>query len=156
MSDLRINRLYFNDGDLTDQPVGPLAWTDYICGDHIERRAMISFSVDSSEAIEIILMGHHVDDRPIEEHLANMETAIANMRALLNDERVIAARAAWEAQQHQAPTADPAPAAGDTHPIPDAHDLVRRLNDALDRAPAGEQDRILAELTAICNGAGDR
>jgi hypothetical protein len=78
--------------DLTDQPVGPVAYTDYALGDD-DARVLVSFDASGNELHEIIMQGQYVET-PIEAHLASMEAAIANMRALLSDPRVQAARAA--------------------------------------------------------------
>lgn len=78
--------------DLTPTPIGPIAYTDYTLGDEATR-ALVSFDTKGTELCEIIMQGQYVEG-PIEAHLANLEQAIANMRALLADPRVQAAREA--------------------------------------------------------------
>lgn len=78
--------------DLTDEPCGPLAYTDYTLGSD-DTRVLISFDANGNELHEIIVQGQYVEG-PIEAHLATMEAAIANMRRLLADPRVQAARRA--------------------------------------------------------------
>lgn len=81
--------------DLTDQPVGPIAYTDYTLGSDATR-ALISIDIEGDELHEIIMQGEYIEG-PVEEHLATMEVAIANMRKLLADPRVQAARVRSEA-----------------------------------------------------------
>jgi hypothetical protein len=74
-------------GDLTEKPVGPLAWVDYECGEG-DARARISFGAESEPYRLSTAFAGHADIG-----LEAIERAIRNMQALLDDPRVKAARA---------------------------------------------------------------
>ncbi len=84
---ITISHLYYdprNHNDITDKPVGPLAYTDYALGAD-DTHVFISF--DASGVLQLVSMFGH-DPVDINDALG----ALANLQALLNDPRVQALR----------------------------------------------------------------
>ena len=73
-------------GDLTDEPCGPLAYIDYLCGEG-DAEASISFDVNNGSVAQVRLAHEAI------ESLDALNLAMPNMFVILNDPRVQAARA---------------------------------------------------------------
>ncbi len=74
--------------DITDKPIGPVAYTDYACGED-DAQTFISFDAEGGGA-QVSLFGHDPVD------LDRLERTLANLQALLSDPRVKALREAQE------------------------------------------------------------
>lgn len=79
------------DGDLVDEPIGPIACTDFTLGDGLTKVLIGDYSGDKP-GIELVIGGTCINDR-IEQviTLADVRQLRDNLTALLSDPRVLAA-----------------------------------------------------------------
>jgi hypothetical protein len=87
---------YAADGDLTDEPGGPLACTDFVVGDGLTK-ALIGIHTDKP-GVELIIGGSAINEQLDEVlTLADVRQLRDNLTVLMSDERLVAALVRAEA-----------------------------------------------------------